>query len=212
MKKVPVYDIQGEKKGSAELGEYYFGCEVNIPVMHLVVRRQLSSARSGSASTKSRSEARGGGRKPWRQKGTGRARAGSIRSPIWRGGGVAHGPTPRSHSFKVNRKVRKLALRSALSARAGEDRVMVLDDFGMEEPKTRIAAEIFRNLGIDDYVLLVLAGEDENLVKSMRNLPFVEVIRVDHLNTYDVLSNDVVMFTRMSLDRLQGGLQDEGSS
>lgn len=212
MKEVPVYDLDGNETGKVTLDDYYFGCEVNIPVMHLVVRRQLAAARRGTASTKNRAEVSGGGRKPWRQKGTGRARAGSIRSPIWVGGGRAHGPRPRHYGFKVNRKVRRLALRSALSARAEEDRVLVLEDFTMEEPKTKEAARILRNLGVDDYVLFVLPEEDENVIKSMRNLPFVEVIKVDHLNTYDVLSNDRIIFTRSSLEKLQGGGRDEGSS
>ena len=212
MKEVPVYNIEGKKKGGAQLSDYYFGCDVNLPVMHLVVRRQLAAARSGSAFTKQRSLVRGGGRKPWRQKGTGRARAGSIRSPLWRGGGTVHGPQPRDFSFKVNRKVRKLALRSALSARAGEDRVIVLEDFSLNEPKTKLAASIFEALGVDDYVLLVLAGEDENVVKSMRNLPYVEVIEVQHLNTYDVLTNDRIIFTRSSLEKLQEGVEDERSA
>ena len=212
MKEVPVYNIEGKKKGGAQLSDYYFGCDVNLPVMHLVVRRQLAAARSGSAFTKQRSLVRGGGRKPWRQKGTGRARAGSIRSPLWRGGGTVHGPQPRDFSFKVNRKVRKLALRSALSARAGEDRVIVLEDFSLNEPKTKLAASIFEALGVDDYVLLVLAGEDENVVKSMRNLPYVEVIEVQHLHTYDVLTNDRINFTRSSLEKLQERVEDERSA
>ncbi|MDI6831061.1 MAG: 50S ribosomal protein L4 [Actinomycetota bacterium] len=209
MKTVPVYDIEGNRKGEAQLKDYYFGCEVNVPVMHMVVRRQLACARRGTAATRPRSEVRGGGRKPWRQKGTGRARAGSIRSPLWRGGGTVHGPQPRDHGFKVNRKVRRLALRSALSVRASEDRVMVLEDFSFTEPRTKAAASIFKALGVDDHVLLVLAEEDENVIKSMRNLPSVEVIRLEHLNTYDVLANDRVIFTRTSLERLQEGVEDE---
>lgn len=212
MKTVPVYDMEGKRTGEAQLKDYFFGCEVNMPVMHLVVRRQLAASRSGTASTKGRSEVRGGGRKPWRQKGTGRARAGSIRSPLWKGGGTIHGPQPRDHRLKVNRKVRRLALRSALSVRAGEDRVMVLEDFTFSEPKTKLAASIFRALGVDDNVLLVLPEDDENVVKSMRNLPGVEVIRVDFLNTYDVLANDRVIFTRASLDKLQEGVEDERSA
>jgi len=212
MKSVPVYDLEGNKTGEVQLEDYYFGCEINIPVMHLVVRRQLAAARRGTASTKNRSAVSGGGRKPWRQKGTGRARAGSIRSPLWRGGGTVHGPQPRDYSFKVNRKVRRLALRSALSARAAEDRVMVLEDFTFSEPKTKLAAGVFKALGVEDSVLLVLPEEDENVVKSMRNLPFVEVIRLEHLNTYDVLANDRVIFTRSSLERLQEGVRDEGSA
>jgi len=210
MKEVQVYDIEGKEKGAAELQDYYFACELNVPVMHMVVRHQMAAARSGSASTKTRSLVRGGGRKPWRQKGTGRARAGSTRSPIWRGGGTVHGPQPRDFDFKVNRKVRKLALRSALSVRAGEDRVMVLEDFTLTEPRTKAAASIFEALGVDDYVLLVLAEEDENVTKSVRNLPFVAVTRVEKLNTYEVLASDRVIFTRSSLDKLQEGVQDEG--
>jgi large subunit ribosomal protein L4 len=212
MKEIPVYDIEGKEKGGVELGDYYFGCEVNIPAMHLVVRRQLQSARSGTASTKGRSQARGGGTKPWRQKGTGRARAGSIRSPLWRGGGTVHGPQPRNHGFKVNRKVRRLALRSALSARAEEDRIVVLEDFTLSEPKTKLAASVFENLGLEDFVLFVVASEDENMIRSVRNLPNVEVINVEHLNTYDIMSNDRVVFTRMSLGRLQEGVCDETPS
>jgi large subunit ribosomal protein L4 len=210
MKEARVYDIEGNEKGGIELPDYYFGCEVNIPVMHLVVRHQLAAARSGTAATKPRSRVRGGGRKPWRQKGTGRARAGSIRSPLWKGGGTVHGPQPRDFDFKVNRKVRKLALRSALSVRAEEERVMVLEDFSFSEPRTKLAASLFEALGVDDYVLLVLADEDEVLLKSMRNLPFVEVILVEQLNTYDILTNDRVIFTRSSLDKLREGGQDEG--
>lgn len=212
MRTVPVYDTEGKRTGEAQLKDYFFGCEVNIPVMHLVVRRQLAAARRGTASTKGRSEVRGGGRKPWRQKGTGRARHGSIRSPLWRGGGTVHGPKPRHFTFKVNRKVRRLALRSALSVRAGEDRVMVLEDFTFSEPKTKLAASLLKALGVEDSVLLVLPEDDENVVKSMRNLPGVEVIRVDFLNTYDVLANDRVIFTRASLDKLQEGVEDEGSA
>jgi large subunit ribosomal protein L4 len=210
--KVPVYDIEGNKKGDTQLGDHFFACEVNIPVMHLVVRHQLAAARSGTAATKPRGKVRGGGRKPWRQKGTGRARAGSIRSPLWRGGGTIHGPLPRDFGFKVNRKVRKLSLRSALSARASEDRVMVLEDFTMSEPKTKLAASIFQALGVDDFILLVLMEENEILEKSVRNLPNVEVTWVQHLNTYDVLANDRIIFTRSSLDQLQEGVEDEGRS
>jgi large subunit ribosomal protein L4 len=212
MKEVPVYDIEGQEKGKVALNEYFFGAEVNVPVMHLAVRRQLAAARSGTAATKGRSAVRGGGRKPWRQKGTGRARAGSTRSPLWKGGGTVFGPQPRDFAFKINRKVRHLALRSALSTRAGEDRVMVLEDFTLSEPKTKLAESIFENLGTQDYVLLVLAAEDENVVKSMRNLPYVEVINLAHLNTYDVLANDRVIFTRSSLQQLQEGERNERPS
>ncbi|OFW56460.1 MAG: 50S ribosomal protein L4 [Candidatus Solincola sediminis] len=212
MKEIKVYDIEGQETGKVALSDYYFASEVNVPVMHMVVRRQLGSARSGTASTKNRSAVRGGGRKPWRQKGTGRARAGSTRSPIWKGGGTVFGPQPRSFGFKVNRKVRKLALRSALSTRAGEDRVMVLEDFSISEPKTKLAASVFQNLGVEDYILLVLPEEDVKVVKSVRNLPYVDVINLSHLNTYDVLANDRVVFTRASLQQLQEGAEDEGSS
>lgn len=216
MKKVPILNTEGDKAGEADLGDYYFGCEVNQPAMHQVVRMQMALYRAGTASTRSRGELRGGGAKPWRQKGTGRARAGSNRSPIWRGGGTVFGPTPRDYGFKVNRKVRRLALRSALSARAGEDAVTVLEDFELETPSTKRAAELLMNLGIEESMLLVLADYDENVEKSFRNIPGAGALKVSTLNTYDILASDRVVFLKRALDRLQEsvseGVADETSA
>ncbi len=216
MKKVPILNTEGDKAGEVELGDYYFGCEVNQPAMHQVVRMQMALSRAGTASTRSRGELRGGGAKPWRQKGTGRARAGSNRSPIWRGGGTVFGPTPRDYGFKVNRKVRRLALRSALSARAGEDAVTVLEDFELETPSTKRAAELLMNLGIEESMLLVLADYDENVEKSFRNIPGAGALTVSTLNTYDILASDRVVFMKRALDRLQEsvseGVTDEASA
>jgi len=212
MMEAKVVDREGREKGRAHLDDFYFAAPVNVPVMHLAVRRQLAAARSGTASTKERSQVRGGGVKPWRQKGTGRARAGSIRSPLWRGGGTVFGPHPRDFSIKVNKKVRRLALRSALSVRAQEERIVVLEDFSMEEPRTREMAALFQALELEGNVLLVLPDEDVNIIKSVRNLPGALALTVDELNTYDVLCSEWVVFTRRALERLQGGGEDEGSA
>ena len=206
---VAVKDREGQEVGNVELADYFFSAPVNVPVMHLVVRRQLAAARSGTASTKERNQVSGGGAKPWRQKGTGRARAGSSRSPIWRGGGTVFGPHPRDHKFKVNRKVRRLALRSALSVRAEEERIMVLEDFELEMPKTREMVTIFDALALESGILIVLPEEDENIMKSVRNLPVALAITVDELNTYDILTSEWVVFTRKALDKLQEGVDNE---
>ncbi len=216
MKKVPILNTEGKEVGQAELSDYYFACEVNQPAIHQVVRMQLALSRAGTASTRSRGELRGGGAKPWRQKGTGRARAGSNRSPIWRGGGTIFGPTPRDYGFKVNRKVRRLALRSALSARAGEDAVTVLEDFEMEAPSTKMAAEILRKLEIGENMLLVMADYDENLEKSFRNIPGAGALPLSNLNTYDIMASDRIVFLKTALEGLQRsageGTVDEASA
>lgn len=206
---VAVKDREGKEVGSVELADYFFSAPVNVPVMHLVVRRQLAAARSGTAATKERNQVSGGGAKPWRQKGTGRARAGSSRSPIWRGGGTVFGPHPRDHKFKVNRKMRRLALRSALSVRAEEERVMVLEDFSLEAPRTREMVTILEALALEAGTLIVLPEEDENIMKSVRNLPVALAITVEELNTYDILTSEWVVFTRKALDKLQEGVEDE---
>ncbi len=206
---VAIKDREGKEVGSTELADYFFSAQVNVPVMHLVVRRQLAAARAGTASTKERNQVSGGGTKPWRQKGTGRARAGSIRSPLWRGGGTVFGPHPHEYKIKVNKKVRRLSLRSALSVRAGEERIVVMEDFSLEEPKTREIYKIFEVLGLEENVLFVLPEVDMNIIKSASNLPGALAITVDELNTYDILTSDWVVFTRKALDKLQEGVEDE---
>ncbi len=205
MAKVDVLKAGGKKAGSVELPEEIFGVQVNVPVMHRVVRAQLAAARAGTHSTKTRAEVRGGGRKPWRQKGTGRARQGSIRAPQWRGGGVVFGPTPRDHSFRVNKKEKVLALRSALTDRHAGGNLVVLDGLDFDAPKTAKAVELLEGLGLGGRKLLfVVDGLEEAAIKSFRNLTAVHLITFDQLNTYDVLRSDAVVFTRDSLDAFCG--------
>jgi large subunit ribosomal protein L4 len=205
MAKVDVLNAGGKKAGSVDLPDEVFGVQVNVPVMHRVVRAQLAAARAGTHSTKTRSEVRGGGAKPWRQKGTGRARQGSRRAPQWTGGGVVFGPTPRDHSLRVNKKEKVLALRSALTDRRAGGNLVVVDGLDFDTPKTARAVELLDTLGLADRKLLfVVDGLEEAAIKSFRNLPAVHLITFDQLNTYDVLASDAVVFTRDSLDAFLG--------
>lgn len=187
------------EKTIVELDPAIFGVDVNVAVMHQVVNAQLAARRAGTHKTKTRSEVRGGGAKPWKQKGTGRARAGSTRSPIWIGGGTVHGPRPRDYSERTNKKMKRLALRSALSDRAAESKVIVVANWGFDGPSTKAAKAALRDLGADGRVLLVLDRDDELAWKSFRNLPEVHLLAADQLNTYDVLVSDCVVFTTASL-------------
>lgn len=196
---VDVLSTTGKKSGSVELDETYFGIEPNVAVMSQVVTAQLAARRAGTQSTKTRSEARGGGAKPWAQKGTGRARAGSSRSPIWRGGGVALGPKPRKYTQKTPKKMVRLALRSALSDRAAEGKVLVVDGWSWDAPKTKDAKGALAALGTEGRVLVVLTDGDGVAARSFRNLPEVQVINSRELNAYDVLVNDYVVFTQDNL-------------
>lgn len=193
------YDSAGTERGAVLLDDYLFGSEPNRAVMHQVVVAHLAGRRSGSAKVKSRSEVRGGGRKPWRQKGLGRSRHGSIRSPLWVGGGSAHGPEPRSYAQRTPKKMRLLALRSALSCRAAEGAVKVVEDFDWEVPRTRRAAELLSAIGADGKALVVLAGGQETAERSFRNLPQVMLGRAGRLNAYDVLWSDTVVFSGSAL-------------
>lgn len=199
------------KRSEIDLASKLFEAEINVPVMHEVVRAQLGAARSGSHSTKTRAEVRGGGRKPWRQKGLGRARHGSIREPQWVGGGVAHGPKPRDFSFRVNKKVKAKALRSALSDRARDGNVLVVDLPAFEEPETKRAIELLDRWDVEGKVLLVVDPTEEsdqlNAWKSFRNLPEVQI--ATYPTTYSVLVSDRLVFTRSALDRLTGAGGDE---
>ena len=189
----------GADAGTAGLADDVFGIEPNVPVMHQVVTAQLAAKRQGTHSTKTRSEVRGGGAKPWRQKGTGRARAGSSNSPIWRGGGIAHGPKPRDYSQKTPKKMIRLALRSALSDRASEGNVIVVDAWNFDTPRTKTALEALSAIGAEGKVLVVLGDGDEAAYKSFRNLTNVHCLHAGELNTYDVLDSDVVVFTQATL-------------
>ncbi len=204
-----VYDALGKATGEVTLDAALFGIEPNVAVMHQVVTAQLAAARSGTAKTKTRAEVRGGGRKPWRQKGLGRARHGSIRAPQWRGGGVVFGPTPRDFSQRTPKRMKRLALASALSARAAEEQVKVVDSFDWQAPRTKDAVSWLQASGTDGKVLVVLDRGDEIAVKSFRNLPQVAVLRVDQLNTYDVVWSDTVVFSAAALDVVTGGTSYE---
>ena len=204
---VDVTTVRGAKAGSVDLPDEMFGITPNRSVLHQVVNAQLAAARSGTHSTKGRADVRGGGAKPWRQKGTGRARHGSIRSPQWRGGGIAHGPVPRDHSQRTPKKMVKLALHSALSDRAADQRVMVVDDWGIDEPSTKRAIEILDELGLrkaDERaprVLLVLDRREIATWKSFRNLGArVRIVLPEELNAYDVLVSDWLVFSQGTLD------------
>ena len=187
-------DAAGKPAGSVELDEAMFGIEPNLPVLHQVVTAQLAAKRSGTQSTKTRAEVRGGGAKPWNQKGTGRARAGSSRSPIWTGGGVIHAPKPRSYAQRTPKKMIRLALKSALSDRAASERILVLD-WGIEAPSTKSAMAALAANGVDGRVLVVLRPEDQAIWKSLRNLDNIHVCGIGELNAYDILVSDWLVFT-----------------
>ena len=193
-------DASGAKAGTVELDDAMFDVEPNIPVMHQVVTAQLAARRSGTQSTKTRAEVRGGGAKPWKQKGTGRARAGSNRSPIWVGGGVAHAPKPRSYAQRTPKKMIRLALKSALSDRLASERILVLD-WGIEAPSTKAAKAILDANGVSGRILAVLRAEDDVVWKSLRNLPDVHICAAGELNAYDVLVSDWLIFTPDTLPK-----------
>ncbi len=197
--KVDIKSQSGSSAGSVELDETYFGVEPNMSLMHQVVNAQLAAKRQGTHKAKTRAEVSGGGAKPWRQKGTGRARAGSSRSPIWVGGGAAHGPKPRDYSERTNKKMIKAALKSALSDRAKDDKIVVVDAWNFEEPSTKDAISALESLGVEGRALVVLDRDETNAALSMRNLPKVQVLAKDQLNTHDVLLSDYVVFTQNSL-------------
>ena len=199
MAKGDALSLAGAAAGPVELDAPTFGIQPNVAVMHQVVPAQLAARRSGTQSTRTRAESRGGGAKPWAQKGTGRARHGSIRSPQWRGGGVALGPKPRSYAQKTPRKMIRLALRSALSDRAAEGRVVVVDAWNFDVPKTKDAVAALAAVGVQGRALVVAERGDENTWKSFANLAEVHVLSSGELNAYDVLVSDYVVFTRATL-------------
>ena len=196
-----VKNIKNEKTGELELNDSIFAVEVKQHIIHDIVRMQRANRRSGNACTKTRAEVRGGGAKPWRQKGTGRARAGTNNSPIWRGGGTTFGPKPRDFSYKLPRKVRKLGIRMALSARFAEDNLVILDDFQMDEIKTKNFASIMDTLALEN-ALIVVDVPNENLEKSSRNLPGYKVMPTAGLNVYDILLHKKIVLVKACLGQL----------
>jgi large subunit ribosomal protein L4 len=199
MASITVHTVSGTSAGSVELDAAMFGIQPNVPVMHQVVTAQLAARRSGTQSTKTRAEVSGGGKKPFKQKGTGNARQGSTRSPHFSGGGVALGPKPRSYAQKTPKKMVKLALRSALSDRAAEGKVVVVDSWSWDEPKTKSAVAALKALSIDGRALVVVDRDDATAIMSFLNLPSVQLIERGELNAYDVLCNDVIVFTSSTL-------------
>jgi large subunit ribosomal protein L4 len=201
---VEIYNTNKEKVSQVELDKKTFSGEVNPHLLYEVVKMQLASRRRGTASTKNRSSVRGGGKKPWRQKGTGRARAGTIRSPLWTGGGVVFGPLPRNYSYRVNKKAKKAALRSALSAKCKENKLFILDNFNLKEIKTKSFVTILGTLAIDDA--LIIDDANINLEKSARNVLGIKVLRPEGLNVYDILKYDSLIITQPCLEKITKSL------
>ena len=203
MATIDIKNVSGEVAGSAELAPSVFGIEPNVPVMHQVVRAQRASWRQGTSNTKTRGQVSGGGRKPYRQKGTGRARQGTIRAPHYAGGGVVFGPHPRSYAFHVNRKEVKLALRSALSAKLADGQLVVVDEFAFEKPHTKDAVAALKALGIEGRCTVVIADDAVNTYLSFRNINTVNVLPVSAMNTYDFIDNKVLVITAGCLEHIE---------
>ncbi|MHC1711818.1 MAG: 50S ribosomal protein L4 [Solidesulfovibrio sp.] len=202
MANVKLYDQGRQEIGTVDLAPEVFEVEVQPELLHLVVRAQLAAKRAGTHSVKTRAMVSGGGRKPWRQKGTGRARAGSTRSPLWRGGAVVHGPEPRDYTFKVNRKVRQLALRMALSTKLGDDSLVLIETLSVPEIKTKLMLKVTSDFGLKK-ALIVLPESDNNLELSARNIPGIKVVRQDMLNVYDVLKHDHLVMVKDAALKVQ---------
>ena len=203
MATIDIKTAEGKKVESAELADSVFGIEPNVPVMHQVVRMQRASWRAGTHNTLTRGKVRGGGKKPWRQKGTGRARQGTIRAPHWRGGGVVFGPHPRDYSFKVNKKEIKLAIRSALSAKLADEQLIVVDKFEFEKPCTKDAVKVLEALGVEGRCTIVVNDENVNAFLSFRNIPTVDVITSGEENVYELLDNKFLIFEQDALKKLE---------
>jgi large subunit ribosomal protein L4 len=203
MPKVSVFNVDGKEVGQLDLAEGVFGLEPNVHVLHSAVLLQQASLRSGTHDTKGRSEVRGGGRKPWKQKGTGRARQGSIRSPQWKGGGIVFGPTPRSYSFKLPRKVRRLAIKSALSSKVVDNQIIVLDQLSLSQPKTKDIAKILNNLKVSRKALVVTADFDNNVALSARNIPGVKFVSAEGINVLDVMKHDQLIITKDAVAKVE---------
>ena len=202
MANVAVLNMAGAQVGTIELNDTIFGIEANEHVMHLAVVQYLANQRQGTQSTKTRAEVRGGGRKPYRQKGTGRARQGSIRSPQWVGGGVVFAPKPRDYSFKLNKKVKRLALQSALSTKVAEGKIIVLDELTLSEVKTKEMVKVLGNIKCDN-ALIVMDGSNENVMLSARNIPTVKTASVNTINVYDLLKYNNLVVTKEAVEKIQ---------
>lgn len=204
MPKVALYNMSGKQTGEMDLNEWVFGCEVNQAVLHQAVVMQLNNQRQGNAATKTRAMVRGGGRKPWKQKGTGRARAGTIRSPLWVGGGVVFGPHPRKYTISMPRKVRRLALRSALTSKVNAGELVVLEDIGFAEVKTKNVVQFLNDFKVDAVKTLIITAEINEIVeKSARNIPGVKTIKSGGINVFDLLHHDRVFVTKEAVAKIE---------
>lgn len=203
MPKVALFNQSGSQVGDVELNDSVFGIEPNSSVLHDAVVMQQASLRQGTHKTKGRSEVRGGGRKPWRQKGTGRARQGSIRSPQWVGGGVVFGPTPRSYSYKLPKKVRRLAIKSALSSKVQAEEIVVLEELAFDTPKTKEMKAVLANLSVERKALVVTADYNEQVALSARNIPGVTFVSADGINVLDVLKHDKLVITKGAVEKVE---------
>ena len=202
MPKIDVYNIEGNKVNSIELNEQVFGIEPNKAIVHSVLVNYLANQRQGTQSTKTRSEVTGGGKKPWKQKGTGRARQGSIRAPQWIKGGIALGPKPRSYKYTLNKKVRRLALKSALSSKVQENSIIVLDTLNFDEIKTKNMAKVLENIKANK-ALIVIADKNLNVQASARNIPNTKTSLVNTINTYDILKYDTLVVTKEAIEKIE---------
>ncbi|MCI8425942.1 MAG: 50S ribosomal protein L4 [Lachnospira sp.] len=202
MANVSVYNIEGKEVGSVELNDAIFSVEINEHLVHMAVVNQLANNRQGTQSAKTRSEVSGGGRKPWRQKGTGHARQGSIRAPQWKGGGVVFAPKPRDYSFKMNKKEKRLALFSSLTSKVNDKKLIVLDNFNLDEVKTKKFVKVMDNLKVTK-ALVVLEGDNKNVVLSGRNIPTVKVLPINGINTYDIMKYETLVCTKAAIEKLQ---------
>lgn len=203
MATVALYNMEGAKTGSMEVSDAIFAAEVNTTVLHAVVVNQLANKRQGTQSTKTRTEVAGGGAKPWRQKGTGRARQGSIRAPQWTGGGVALGPKPRSYRYSLNKKVKRLAMKSALSSKYAEYKVFVVEDMSLEEIQTSKIAALLKGLELNEKALIVTADADEKIYRSARNIKGVTPTHVGALNVYDILNHDAFVVSKDAVSKIE---------
>ena len=202
MAKVSVYNMEGKEVETMELDDAVFGVEVNEHLVHMAVVQQLANNRQGTQKAKTRSEVRGGGRKPWRQKGTGHARQGSTRAPQWTGGGVVFAPTPRDYSFKLNKKEKRAALKSALSSRVAENKFVVVDELKFDAIKTKDFAKVMSNLGVEK-ALVVINDNDTNVVMSAKNIPTVKTTSISTINVYDILKYNTVVVTKDAVNTIQ---------
>ena len=202
MANVAVYNMEGKEVGTLDLNDAVFGVEVNEHLVHMAVLQQLANNRQGTQKAKTRSEVRGGGRKPWRQKGTGHARQGSTRAPQWTGGGVVFAPVPRDYSFKINKKEKRAALKSALTSRVQENKLIVVDELKLDEIKTKKFAEVMKNLNVDK-ALVVINDNDQNIVMSAKNIPTVKVAQTNTINVFDILKYSTVVVTKAAVATIE---------